>query len=120
MVVFQPHRYSRTAALAQSFAHAFDRADELVVTDVDHAGEAPVPGVSGKLVADAVRVGGTGPPVTYVPGRDELRQVVAGMLRSGDLCCTLGAGDLTTLADEIGRPVLVVGDRGRASVLGAP
>jgi len=101
VVVFQPHRYSRTAALAPSFAHAFDQADALVVTDVYAAGEAPVPGVSGNLVAEAVRAAGTGPPVTYAPGRDELRQVVAGMLRRGDLCCTLGAGDLTTLADEL-------------------
>ena len=54
VAVFQPHRYSRTQALAADFAHAFTDADILVVTDVYPAGEAPRPGVSGKLVVNAV------------------------------------------------------------------
>lgn len=101
VVVFQPHRYSRTAALAASFADAFRLADELVITDVYGAGEPPVPGVSGRLVADAVGKSPDAPPVTYVAGRAELKRVVAAMLQRGDLCLTLGAGDLTTLADEL-------------------
>jgi UDP-N-acetylmuramate--alanine ligase len=101
VAVFQPHRYSRTASLASSFADAFDDADEVVVTDVYGAGEAPIPGVSGKLVADAVRGREDAPPVTYAASREELLQAVASRLRPGDLCCTLGAGDLTTLPDEL-------------------
>ena len=55
VAVFQPHRFSRTAALASHSARAFADADVLVVTDIYSAGEPPVPGVSGRLVADAVR-----------------------------------------------------------------
>ena len=73
----------------------------LVVTDVYSAGERPVPGVSGRLVADAVRAQDPRLAVTYAAGWEELRQTVAAELRPGDLCLTLGAGDLTTLPDEL-------------------
>lgn len=101
VAVFQPHRYTRTAALAPSFATAFDDADLVFVTDVYSAGEPVVPGVSGRLVADAVTARRPDRPVVYVSSREELRAAVDAMLRPGDLCCTLGAGDLTTLPDEL-------------------
>jgi UDP-N-acetylmuramate--alanine ligase len=101
VAVFQPHRYTRTAELAEEFGSAFSGADALVVTDVYSAGEAPIPGVSGRLVADAVQAQDPGTPVVYAPSREELRRVVGAMLRPGDLCLTLGAGDLTTLPDEL-------------------
>ncbi len=101
VAVFQPHRFSRTAALAPEFGTAFVDADVLVVTDIYSAGERPVPGVSGRLVADAVRDQDPRLPVTYAAGWEELRQTVAAELRPGDLCLTLGAGDLTTLPDQL-------------------
>jgi UDP-N-acetylmuramate--alanine ligase len=101
VAVFQPHRFTRTAALASQFGTAFADADVLVVTDVYSAGERPIPGVSGRLVADAVTAQDSRLPVTYAPGWGELRQSVASILRSGDLCLTLGAGDLTTLPDTL-------------------
>ena len=101
VAVFQPHRYSRTGALWEEFGAAFADADVVVVTDVYGAGEAPVPGVSGRLVADAVRRTAPDKDVRYVAGRSELRDVLEGLLRPGDLCCTLGAGDLTSLPDEL-------------------
>ena len=101
VAVFQPHRFSRTAALATDFGTAFRDADVLVVTDVYSAGERPVPGVSGRLVADAVRAQDARLPVTYAPGWEELRRAVGSALRPGDLCLTLGAGDLTSLPDEL-------------------
>ncbi len=101
VAVFQPHRFSRTAALATQFGSAFGDADVLVVTDVYSAGERAVPGVSGRLVADAVRAQDPRLPVTYAPGWEELRRAVGAALRPGDLCLTLGAGDLTTLPDEL-------------------
>jgi UDP-N-acetylmuramate--alanine ligase len=109
VAVFQPHRYTRTGSLAATFAAAFDDADLVVVTDVYSAGEQPVPGVSGRLVADAVSQHRPGAPVVYVSSREELRAVVAALLRPGDLCCTLGAGDLTTLPDEL---METLGERG--------
>ena len=101
VAVFQPHRFTRTAALAPEFGTAFSDADVLVVTDVYSAGERPVPGVSGRLVADAVRAQDPRLPVIYAPGWEELRQAVGDVLRPGDLCLTLGAGDLTTLPDDL-------------------
>jgi UDP-N-acetylmuramate--alanine ligase len=101
VAVFQPHRYTRTAALAEQFGSAFEQADALVVTDIYSAGEPAVPGVSGQLIVDAVRSQDARLPVIYAPGWEELRQTVAGMLRPGDLCLTLGAGDLTRLPDEL-------------------
>ena len=99
--MFQPHRYTRTAALAGDFAHAFDDADVVVVTDVYSAGERPLPGVSGRLVADAVAGARPRTPVHYAPGRDELRRLVTSLLEPNDVCVTLGAGDLTTLPDDL-------------------
>jgi UDP-N-acetylmuramate--alanine ligase len=101
VVVFQPHRYSRIAALGEQFADAFTGADAVIVTDVFSAGEAPRPGVTGRVVADAVRRAHPSLDVMYVPGRTELRDLVASVLVPGDLCLTLGAGDLTSLPDEL-------------------
>jgi len=101
VAVFQPHRYTRTAELAEQFGSAFSEADILVLTDVYGAGEAPIPGVSGRLIADAVRAQDQRLPVVYAPNWEELYQAVGSLLRPGDLCLTLGAGDLTTLPDEL-------------------
>ncbi|HVC67309.1 MAG TPA: UDP-N-acetylmuramate--L-alanine ligase [Acidimicrobiales bacterium] len=109
VAVFQPHRYSRTAEVGEAFGEAFDDADVVVVTDVYGAGEAPVPGVSGRLVADAVRARRPDAELHYVALRTELVAAVAALLRPGDLCLTLGAGDLTSLPDEL---MAAAGDAG--------
>jgi UDP-N-acetylmuramate--alanine ligase len=99
--VFQPHRYSRTESLWADFAGAFDGVDHLIVTGIYPAGEAPRPGITGRLVADAVTASAGSPPVTYVARRRDVAGVVGAILRPGDLCLTLGAGDLTTLPTEL-------------------
>jgi UDP-N-acetylmuramate--alanine ligase len=99
--VFQPHRYSRIAVLGADFADAFVDADELVVTDIYGAGEAPRPGVSGRLVVDAVRAAHPEADVTYLPRRAEIVDHLRRTLRAGDCCLTLGAGDLTSLAGDL-------------------
>jgi UDP-N-acetylmuramate--alanine ligase len=101
VVVFQPHRYTRVAALAEQFADAFVGADVVFVTDVFPAGERPIPGVSGALVAEALVRAHPEAHVRYVARRPELHHELAQVLRQGDLCLTLGAGDLTTLPDEL-------------------
>ena len=73
VVVFQPHRYSRTAALSGEFGGAFSGADVVVLTDVYPAGEDPVPGITGKLLADAVIASDPDTPVHYVARRDRSR-----------------------------------------------
>jgi UDP-N-acetylmuramate--alanine ligase len=101
VAVFQPHRFSRTEALWQDFADAFVASDLLAVTDVYPAGEAPRPGVSGKLVVDAVLDAHPWASVAWLPGLDDVLLWLSATLRPGDLCLTLGAGDLTSLAPRI-------------------
>lgn len=104
VAVFQPHRYSRTEALWADFADAFAGADVLVVTDVYPAGEMARPGVTGRLVADAVRAAHPDLDVRYAPGLADAESVLRIILRPGDLCLTLGAGDLTRLPDRFVGP----------------
>ena len=101
VVAFQPHRYSRTGRLWREFADSFGDADQLILTDIYSAGEAPIPGVSGRLVLRAVLDAHPALPVAYFPRRTELADRISGYLRPGDLLLTLGAGDLTTLPDEL-------------------
>lgn len=98
---FQPHRYSRTEALWQDFADAFEGVDVLALTDVYGAGEQPRPGVSGKLLVDAVLDAHPWHRVAYLPRREDLVRWMVAELRPGDLCLSLGAGDITSLAADV-------------------
>src|SRR3954471_858379 len=100
VAVFQPHRYTRTAALWRDFADAFSGADALVLTDVYAAGEQPQPGVSGRLVLRAVLDAHPEQAVTYLPRRADLVAHVPRLARPRHVVLTLGAGDLTTAPDE--------------------
>lgn len=97
VVVFQPHRYSRTQAFAADLGAALSGADVVVVMDVYPAGEAPLAGVSGALVAGAVR----GVEVHYEPSWRSVASTAADVSRPGDLILTLGAGDVTMVGPEI-------------------
>ena len=101
VAVFQPHRYTRTQNVATSFVGVFDLADLVVVTDVYSAGEEAIPGVSGRLVADAAEQGRSAGTVRYVEDRRLVADEVLELLSEGDLCLTLGAGDLTELPDVL-------------------
>jgi UDP-N-acetylmuramate--alanine ligase len=105
VAVFQPHRYSRTEALWSEFAHAFEDADLLVLTDIYPAGETPRPGVTGELLVRAVREARPDARVEWCPTLDDVVELLVAELGPGDLCLTLGAGDVTTLADRV-RPRL--------------
>jgi UDP-N-acetylmuramate--alanine ligase len=100
VAVFQPHRYTRTEALWRDFADAFVGADTLVLTEVYAAGEQPRPGVSGRLVLQAVLDAHPEQHVVYLPHRADLLRHVPALARAGDVVLTLGAGDLTTAPDE--------------------
>lgn len=104
-VIFQPHRYSRTAALGGDFGVSFGEADRLVLMDVYSAGEAPLPGVSGKTVLDAVLDHTPHARAAYFPHRIDIADYVADRVHPGDLVMTMGAGDVTTLGSELIREI---------------
>jgi UDP-N-acetylmuramate--alanine ligase len=93
IVLFQPHRYTRTRDLLEEFSKAFRDADHLFLTEIYAASESPIPGVSGVRVADAIRAVGS-PPITFVEHKDRLVDEVFPRLKPGDLVLTLGAGDI--------------------------
>lgn len=103
LVVFQPHRYSRTAAFGPEFGASFGDADQVVLMDVYGAGETPIPGVSGKTVLDALIDHDARSQVAYFPHRGDIHDYVAARARRGDLVLTMGAGDVTTVGPELAR-----------------
>ncbi|WP_459933899.1 UDP-N-acetylmuramate--L-alanine ligase [Fundidesulfovibrio butyratiphilus] len=93
VVLFQPHRFSRTQALFGDFCKTFDDVDDLVLTEIYPASEKPIPGVSGQSLAQGIRqVSQT--RVTFVPDFEAAYHALAAMLRPGDLLLTLGAGNV--------------------------
>ena len=100
VAVFQPHRYTRTARLWRDFGDAFADADVVVLTDVYAAGEPPQPGVSGRLILQAVCEAAPANRVFYLPKRSDILARLPDLTRPGDLVITLGAGDVTSLPDE--------------------
>ncbi len=107
IAVFQPHLYSRTAALWRDFGTALAAADEAVVLDVYRAREAPAdfPGVSGVLIARAAAQAAAGRPVAWMPTLDAAAAYLAPRLQAGDLLLTLGAGDVDTLGRRLAEPL---------------
>lgn len=99
--LFQPHRYSRTEAFADEFGRSFESADRVVLTEVYSAGEAPIPGVSGKTLVRAVLSHHPRARVAYLPHRSEIVPYITDRLEPGDLVLTLGAGDITSLGPDI-------------------
>jgi len=100
VVVFQPHRYSRTSQLLQEFGTALSGADEVVLTEIYAAGEEPIADITIERVAESVRAAGRC-PVHIVKSLQALPAAVAQIARSGDLVITLGAGSIGTVADRI-------------------
>jgi UDP-N-acetylmuramate--alanine ligase len=101
IAVFQPHRYSRTRALYREFGEALTLADAVLVTDVYGAGEMPQPGVSGKLVVDAVCESPTRPDVYYIPNQHDIPNVLRIIAEPRDTVLTMGAGDISRVGDEL-------------------
>ncbi len=97
VLVFQPHRYTRTRDLLDDFAMVLSEADVVVVLDVYAAGEAPIAGADGRAIARAIRTRGTVEPV-FVETLEELQPVLEGLLEDGDLLLTMGAGDIGAYA----------------------
>src|SRR6185437_9523825 len=97
IAVFQPHLYSRTRIFAAEFGAALGLADEAVVLDVYAAREDPEPGVTGRLIADAV----PGGRARFAPDADQAAAVIDAIAEPGDLVLTMGAGDITALGPRL-------------------
>lgn len=100
IVVFQPHRYTRTQLLLDEFAVAFKDADRLIVTDIYAASEDPIPGVTGEMLADKVRTT-TGQEVEYMADQPTILDHLEHEAQSGDLIMTIGAGDIYKLGEHL-------------------
>jgi UDP-N-acetylmuramate--alanine ligase len=95
--IFQPHRYSRTALLKNKFIKSFDDADKIILTDIYAASEKPIPGISGKTIADGIK----GKDVTYIKRKEKIAEHLMEDIKEGDIVMTLGAGDVNTVGREI-------------------
>ncbi|MFN0151385.1 MAG: UDP-N-acetylmuramate--L-alanine ligase [bacterium] len=100
VVIFQPHRYTRTRDLFERFGESFDNADLLFLTEIYSAGEQPIPGVDASLIARAVtdKRGGS---VQVLPNKETIAATVLPQLRDGDVVLTLGAGDVWKAGEQI-------------------
>ncbi len=106
LTMFQPHRYTRTQALRDDFGHAFEDTDVLVVADIYPASEAPIPGVSGQTIVDAIAQHTAQEGASFQPNRRKIACDIGRMIEPGDLILSLGAGNIheqgSVLARDIG------------------
>jgi len=101
VVVFQPHRYSRTQHLRSDFLTAFYQSDVLIVMDIYAAGEAPIPGVHARDLADGIAAHGHREVLYLGSDRAAIVDYLCESTRAGDLVLTLGAGDVGQLGGEL-------------------
>ena len=107
VVVFQPHRYSRTQKLANDFGIALQAADHVFVTDIYPASELPIEGISAQTIVDAIKANGD-TQAEVVGAIPSAHYRVGNFLREGDLLLTLGAGNVHTIGSKITRDVTVL------------
>jgi UDP-N-acetylmuramate-alanine ligase len=100
VMIFQPHRYSRTRDLYDDFANVLDNVDVLIMLDVYSAGETPIAGADGRALCRTIRGRGKIDPI-FVPSIDALPPVLANIIQEGDLILTQGAGDVGKLAKHL-------------------
>jgi UDP-N-acetylmuramate--alanine ligase len=101
IAVFQPNRYNRMSLISDEYGSAFEQADVVVLTDIYASGTTPIPGVTGKLVVNAVAEQDPQRRVVWLPQRRDLVDFVARELRAGDVCVSMGCGDIATFPDEV-------------------
>jgi len=114
VLAFEPHRYTRTRDLLDDFAQVLSTADALVVAEVYPAGEAPIPGADGKALCRAIRSRGAVEPV-LLKSLDQLPQVLAGIVRDGDVVLTMGAGSIGAAAHDLPAALQSAGTHGGAA-----
>ncbi len=102
VVVFQPHRYTRTRDLFEDFVEVLSSVDVLILLDVYSAGEAPITGADGKALSRSIRVRGQVDPV-FVQNREDLPTILAGIVAKDDVILTMGAGNVGQIAADLPR-----------------
>lgn len=107
VVLFQPHRYTRTQALAEDFGKVLQAADLVFISDVYPASEKPIDGISGQTLVDAMKRHGD-IPATYLPDLTTAHHVVGNALQPGDLLITLGAGNVHEAGTRIARDLKIL------------
>lgn len=100
VVLFQPHRYSRTKALFKEFQTCFHKADYLVMSDIYAASEEPIPGVTGESLLEATKLHGQR-YTRYIGELEKMAEKLLPMLQAGDLVLTLGAGNIVRVGEEL-------------------
>ena len=100
VVVFQPHRYTRTRDLFEDFSNVLSKADALVVTEIYSAGEAHIAGADGRALCAAIRARGKVNPV-FVENLDDLNSSILDVIKKGDVLLTLGAGSIGAIAEKL-------------------
>lgn len=101
VAVFQPNRFNRMSRISHEYADAFRSADLIVLTDIYSSGTAEIAGVTGHLVVDAILERHPHAEVVWVEKRTDLATRVSELLESGDVCISMGCGDIETLPDEV-------------------
>lgn len=107
IVLFQPHRYSRTKKLADDFGKVLQEADLVFITDVYAASEKPLKGISGQTLVDAMQRAGD-IPATYLPDLATAHHTVGQQLQHGDLLITLGAGNVHEAGTRLARDLKII------------
>lgn len=105
VVLFQPHRYSRTKYLKERFGRCFDLADHLVITDIYAASEEPIEGVSGKDIYEETKSKGHKSAIFL--SRRDVKEYLLNYVRLGDMVLVLGAGDVTSVAEELAKELSI-------------
>ena len=101
IAVFQPNRFNRMAVMSPDYADAFVGADVVVLTEIYASGTTPIPGVTGRLVVDAVLANDPDARVVWLPHREDIVSFLAGEVGEGDVCISMGCGDIATLPEEV-------------------
>jgi len=100
IVVFQPHRYSRTQLLLNEFGGCFGQADYLIITDIYAASEQPIGGINAQVLLNKIKELHPDKQAVYL-AKEKIAEFLLDFMRAGDLVITLGAGDIVRVADAL-------------------
>jgi len=104
IVVFQPHRFTRTKLLAEKFGQAFFNADQVIINDIYTANEMPIAGISGETIFNEIKKAKHG-HAEYIPRKEDILEHLEKVIQYGDIVITMGAGDIWTIGQELSEKI---------------